>query len=83
MKRRKPALTRSLIRENAPAVVLASMVVAIREMAADIARDLLRDPAFHSHLRAEVRLATHAMVRALRAGLLTLGQGPRADDEEA
>jgi hypothetical protein len=64
-------------------VVLATTVVTIQEMAEAIARDLLRDPAFRTHLRAEVRQATHAMVRALRAGLLTPLQAPRADDEEA
>ena len=83
MKQRKPTLTRRLVRENGPAVVLASIVVVIQEMAEDIARDLLRDPALRTHFRAEVRLATHAMVRALRAGLLLPRQGPRASDEEA
>lgn len=83
MKRRKQTLLRRLARENGPAVVLASIVVALREMAADVARDLLRDPAFRTHLRAETRLATHAMVRALRAGLLTPWQGQRANHEDA
>lgn len=81
--RRKQTLLRRLARENGPAVVLASIVVVIQEMAADIARDLLRDPAFRTHLRTEARLATYVMVRALRAGLLMLQQGRRADDEEA
>ena len=83
MKRRKEAMLRRLVRENGPAVVLASVVVTIQEVAADIARDLLRDPAFRMHLRAETRFATHAMVRALRSSLLTLPRGPRANDEEA
>jgi hypothetical protein len=75
-------MLRRLVRENGPAVVLASIVVIIQETAEDIARDLLRDPAFRTHLRAEVRVATHAVVRALRAGLLSPLQGPRASNEE-
>jgi hypothetical protein len=82
MRRQKEAMLRRLVRENSPTVVLASIVVVIQETAEDIARDLLRDPAFRSHLRAEVRLATHFMVRDLRAGLLTPRQGPRASDAE-
>lgn len=82
MKRRNQALLRRLVRENGPAVVLASVVVTIQEVAADIARDLLRDPAFRAHLRAEARFATHATVRSLRASLLTV-QRPHANDEEA
>ena len=83
MKQRKPTLMRRLARENGPAVVLASINVVIQEMAEDIARNVLRDPAFRTHVRTEVRLATHAMVRALRAGLLLPRQRPRAEDEVA
>ena len=83
MKRKKQALLRRLAHENGPSVIAASIVLTIQEMAADVARDLLGDPAFRTHLRAETSFATHAMVRALRAGLLTLPRGPRADDEEA
>jgi hypothetical protein len=83
VRRRKQTLLRRVVLENAPAIVLASIVVVIQEMAADIARDLLRDPAFRAHLRAEARLATYAMVRALRAGSLTVRQGQHANDEEA
>ena len=83
MKRRKQTFLRRLARENGPAIVLASIVVAIRELSEDTARDLLRDAAFRTHLRAETRLATHTMVQALRAGLLVRWQEPRASDEEA
>ena len=83
VKRRKQTLLRRLARENGPAVVLASIVVVIQEMAADIARDLLRDPTFRTHLRTEARLATYVMVRALRAGSLAVRQGQHANDEKA
>jgi hypothetical protein len=76
-------LVRRLACENAPGAVLASIVVATRDMAEDVARDLLRDPSFRAHLRSEIRFATSATLRALRASLLAPRQASRASRKEA